>query len=103
MSASAPSIGVSYQAHVQNLGWLDTVSNGAVTGTTGQSLRLEALRIWLENPSPGMRIGYQAMVQGLGWMEVVFDGAEAGTTGQMRAIEAIRIWLVQPPQGMHML
>lgn len=34
-----------YQAHVQNVGWQDWKKNGEVAGTTGQNLRLEALRI----------------------------------------------------------
>ena len=39
--------GISYKAHVAGLGWMNTVSNGDVAGTTGQSRRLEAVQIWL--------------------------------------------------------
>ena len=36
---------VYYQAHGQYQGWQEWVKNGAIAGTTGQELRLEALRI----------------------------------------------------------
>lgn len=35
------------QAHVQNLGWMEPVSDGQTCGTTGRSLRLEAVRVWM--------------------------------------------------------
>lgn len=38
---------VVYQTHVQTIGWQAKVSNGAISGTTGQSKRLEALNISL--------------------------------------------------------
>ena len=38
---------VQYRAHSQNVGWMDWVSNGTLAGTTGKSLRLEALQIRL--------------------------------------------------------
>ena len=34
-----------YQAHVQNIGWQNTVMNYETAGTTGQSLRIEAIQI----------------------------------------------------------
>ena len=34
------------QAHVQGIGWVGAVGEGQVCGTTGQSRRLEAVRIW---------------------------------------------------------
>jgi len=39
-----------YQAHVQDVGWQDWVNEGEVAGTTGQSKRLEAIRIKLVRP-----------------------------------------------------
>ena len=38
---------VQCQAHVQNKGWMPWVSGGAVCGTVGQGLRLEAVRLKL--------------------------------------------------------
>lgn len=37
-----------YEAHVQDIGWQGVRSDGEVAGTTGQSKRIEAVRIWLE-------------------------------------------------------
>ena len=36
---------ISYRTHVQTYGWQNFVSNGAVSGTTGQSKRLEGIEI----------------------------------------------------------
>ncbi|MCF0142831.1 MAG: gamma-glutamylcyclotransferase, partial [Parasporobacterium sp.] len=36
-----------YRAHVQGIGWMNWVSNGAIAGTTGQGLRMEAIQIIL--------------------------------------------------------
>lgn len=37
-----------YEAHVQDIGWQGVRSNGEMAGTTGQSKRIEAVRIWVE-------------------------------------------------------
>lgn len=39
---------VSYDVHVQNVGWQTWASDGEQSGTTGKSLRLEVLRIALQ-------------------------------------------------------
>ena len=36
---------VFYSAHVQDIGWMATVSNGSTAGTTGRALRMEAMRV----------------------------------------------------------
>jgi uncharacterized protein YjdB len=41
----ATSYNISYRVQVQNKGWMSWVSNGATAGTTGLSLRIEALQI----------------------------------------------------------
>ena len=37
--------GISYKTHVQDYGWLNNVSNGAISGTSGESKRVEAIQI----------------------------------------------------------
>lgn len=37
-----------YQAHVQGSGWLKVVGENDIAGTTSQSKRMEAIRIWFE-------------------------------------------------------
>ena len=95
--ADTSSVGVTYQGHVQNIGWQKPVSDGAEAGTDGQSLRVEALKINLVNAPAGASIKYQTHVQNVGWQPWVSDGAEAGTSGQALRVEAIKIELVNMP------
>lgn len=83
--------GVSYQCSVQRLGWLGAVRDGAQSGTTGQSKRLEAMIINLANIDGG--IEYRTHIQDIGWMDWVQGGAVSGTTGQSKRMEAIEIRL----------
>ncbi|MFZ4663316.1 MAG: hypothetical protein ACOYNY_40295 [Caldilineaceae bacterium] len=93
-------LGVAYNAHVAQLGWLPVVFNGATAGTTGQSRPMEALRVRLHNALPGMQIRYRARVRDLGWLPWAFDDGIAGTVGQSRQAEAFQIRLVGAPIGM---
>ena len=80
---------VTYQAYVQDYGWLDPVGDGEIVGTTGQAKRLEALIINF----PG-GIKYSAHVQDIGWQEWAYSGEVAGTVEKNLRVEAIRIQLV---------
>ena len=84
---------VSIDAHVQNLGWTGAKSNQA--GTTGQGLRMEAVRIKLvdEDGKEVNGVSYKAHVEGYGWMPWTNDGEIGGTTGQSLRIEAIKLAL----------
>lgn len=89
-----PKISVCYTAHVQKQGWQPEVCNGAVAGTTGQSLQIEAIKVRLTPVSPNQFICYQVYVQDIGWSSKnACNGEVAGTTGQSRRIEAIKIWV----------
>ena len=88
---ASASAGIAYRVHVQNKGWMTKATSGATAGTTGQRLRIEALRLWLTGVDGGLQ--YQAYVQGLGWQRIAADGSIAGTTGKGRRIEALRIEL----------
>ena len=96
------------QAHVQNIGWQDPVTEimggrdntgaSVVVGTTGRSLRLEALRFGIINrPVGGGGIEINAHLAGTGWTgfkrAIIPNMVEIGTTGQSRAIEAVQIRL----------
>ncbi|MFD4820363.1 hypothetical protein ACFY5J_26975 [Peribacillus butanolivorans] len=87
---------ITYRAHVQNLNWQDWRSDGGIAGTTGQSLRLEAIEIKLVNINqdlnPGLSVVYRAQVQNQ-WQEWKRDGGTAGTTGRSLPIQAIQIRL----------
>lgn len=82
---------VVYKTHVQDVGWQDYVTGGDVSGTSGQSKRLEAIQIKLTNIAGG--IEYSTHVQDLGWMDYVANDALSGTSGQSKRLEAIRIRL----------
>ena len=85
---------ISYQSHLENVGWTNAVIDGAQSGTTGLGLRLEALKISLLNiGSLDIGVTYQAHVQDDGWQDPVQNGAIAGTVGQSKRLEAIRIYL----------
>lgn len=82
---------ISYQSHVQDIGWQGFVSDGAVSGTSAQSKRLEAIQIQLDNGNTG--ISYRTHVQDYGWMDWVSNGATSGTSGESKRLEAIEIQL----------
>lgn len=93
VQAAASSPTVSYRAHVQNIGWQDAVSDGAIAGTEGRSLRMEALRLQVSGSQYSGGISYSTHVQDIGWQAAVSDGAIAGTVGQALRVEALRISL----------
>ncbi len=84
---------VSYQTHVQDIGWQGIKYDGDVAGTSGQSKRLEAINISLSNPLYSGSIEYQTHVQDIGWQGWKANGQMAGTSGQGKRLEAIRIKL----------
>jgi hypothetical protein len=86
-----------YSAHVEGIGWQPFVEDGEAAGTTGQFLRLEALRIALEGAPPGASIIYRLHVQDEGWQDFVANGAIAGTVGRSLRAEAIEIFLDNLP------
>ncbi|CVI65756.1 Endo-alpha-N-acetylgalactosaminidase precursor [Clostridiales bacterium CHKCI001] len=84
---------VSYRTHVQNEGWQDFVSDGAMSGTKGKGLRLEGIEIRLDYNTLGGGIEYRTHVQNEGWQDYVADGAMSGTKGKSLRLEAIQIRL----------
>ena len=43
---------LAYRVHVQSIGWMPWVQNGAIAGTTGRGLRIEAIQIRLLDKTP---------------------------------------------------
>ena len=85
---------VSYQTHVQSYGWQNFVSDGAMAGTTGQSKRLEALRILLSDTIVPGAVRYRSHVQTYGWENgYQMNGSISGTSGQSKRLEAVEIFL----------
>lgn len=86
---------VTYQTHVQNIGWQGTVSDGATAGTSGKALRMESVKLNLGSAtgySGGIR--YRTHIQNLGWESGwKSNGAMSGTSGKALRLEAIQIEL----------
>ena len=101
---------ITYQAHVQNYGWMTPVTttgntaidDAAKAGTNGEGLRVEAFKITLKG-LPGYAIKYQTHVQNKGWMDAVetvnetniTQSTEAGTNGLGLRMEAVKIEIVK--------
>lgn len=84
---------IKYQTHVQNIGWQGEKADGEMSGTTGQSLRLEAIKIQLSSSIDG-GIVYKTHVQDYGWQNFVANGQASGTSGQAKRLEAIQMQLI---------
>ena len=90
----APS--VQYYVHRQTYGWETawSKSNGQCSGTTGQSKRLEGIRIRLNQKPTTGSIQYRTHIQTYGWeWGWKSDGVMSGTTGIAKRLEAIQIRL----------
>jgi hypothetical protein len=91
--------GVQYKTHIQDYGW-ETAwkSNGALSGTVGESKRLEALLVGLTGSLPqGASIQTYVHVQNRGDLGPFAMGNEAGTSGQGLRLESIRLVLNNMP------
>lgn len=86
-------IQMTYQTHIQNIGWEGWKQNGELSGTTAQNLRLEAIEIKNNNPESNVGIKYQTHVQNLGWQGFKQDGQMSGTSNQSLRLEGIQIQL----------
>lgn len=90
---------VSYQTHVQDIGWQAPVSNGMTAGTTGRAKRVEALKINLLSqdgtPLGNDSISVQSHISGIGCRSLSrwVTGRHLEQLDQSRAIEAIKLSL----------
>lgn len=85
---------VSYRTHIQSAGWQGWRKNGKTAGTSGKSLRLEAIQIKLSNRPYAGTIQYRTYVQAHGWESSWRTAPKtSGTSGQSKRLEAIRIRL----------
>lgn len=86
-------IHISYQSHVQMIGWQGRREDGAISGTSGQCKRIEAMNIKAYNLPSGVKLKYKAHIQDKGWTTWVGDGQNVGVTGKNKRLEAIKIKL----------
>lgn len=86
-------VSVLYRTHVQNDGWQDWRVDGAMSGTSARSLRLEGIEIKLDQQDYDLAINYATHVQDYGWQDWVKNGTMSGTSQKALRLEAIRIKL----------
>ncbi|MQM73701.1 MAG: hypothetical protein DUD26_05860 [Eubacteriaceae bacterium] len=91
-------LGVSYQTHVQNIGWTDWSKNGATSGTTGKGLRIEGYRVAVQdNLANNSYITYHSHIQNIGnqqaWQDSRNGSAYSGTSGKSLRVEAVQMKL----------
>lgn len=82
-----------YAAQVQDVGWMPSVRNGALGGTTGRSLRLETLRLAVASSQFSGDIRWRAHVQDIGWQGWTTSANQIGTVGRGLRLEAFEIAL----------
>lgn len=101
VAVAAPSPSVETTAHVEGLGWVPPVSDGATAGTTGRSLDLQAVR--LSTNAPNSVIRYRAHVATIGWQPWRTSSETAGTTGRALGMEALQLTLTGDAAARHAL
>ena len=89
MTKPTQSIKIAYNGHVEGYGWLNPVNDGMMCGTTGQSLRLEALQI--DTRYLNLDITAKAHIADIGWKDYgkIDNNTVIGTTGQSKALECL--------------
>ena len=89
---------IQYRTHVQKLGWTGWAKNGALSGTVGRKLRLEAVQIRLTGEmAKRYDVYYSVHCQKFGWTGWAKNGAKAGSQGYGYRMEAVKVKLV--PKG----
>lgn len=94
LAASVTGNGLTYQAHVQNIGWANATSAPNTAGTTGRSLRMESIKVTLPEELKALgNVSVETHVQNKGWLKGVGSGQVAGSTGEGLRLEALKIRL----------
>ena len=88
---------VEYCVHIQDYGDMQGwVKDGALAGTTGESKRIEELKIRIvpKNSGSSMSVKYRVHVQDYGWEKsYASNGAMSGTSGESKRLEGIELFL----------
>ena len=96
--------GLWYRAHVQKLGWADPVRDGMTAGTTGQKLRLEAIKLDCRKCRFPLKLTVNAHIEGMG--NVVYENVThetvVGTVGKGKRLEGLVIDATGLPDGRHL-
>ncbi|SKA15417.1 hydrophobic W protein [Pilibacter termitis] len=83
-----------YSVHGQNYGWSQGSKSSGVLGTTGKSLRLEALKLNINTQGLGGNVEFRVHGQNYGWSQGwKKNGQTLGTTGRSLRLEAVEMKL----------
>lgn len=92
-------LGIKYRTHIQNIGWQGWKAQGELSGTQGESKRLEALSIELTGAdADAYDVYYRTHVQNIGWTGWAKNGQDCGSAGFGYRMEAMQIMVV-PKDG----
>lgn len=86
-----------FTTHIQNIGDTKPENIQNTLGTQGQSKRIEALTLKVNNNGSETLTGgisYRTHIQTIGWQSWKSDGEMSGTQGQSKRIEAVEIKLI---------
>ena len=83
---------VEYNSYIQNEGWQGYVSNGSLSGTSGQSKSIEAVQINC-GADEQYSIVYDVFTSKNQWLESCENGQIAGKSGGGVSLKAIKIYL----------
>jgi uncharacterized protein YjdB len=64
---------ISYESHIQNVGWQATVAMNQISGVIDSNFGIEAIKIRLNNATENDCIEYRVYINGKGWQEWVCD------------------------------
>ena len=92
---------ISYKSHIEDIGWQEKMYDGAVSGTTMQSKRLEAIQITLENLPYRGNVEYKTHIEDIGWQDWRKNGELSGTVLQSKRLEAIQIKLTDEVEKLY--
>jgi uncharacterized protein YjdB len=85
-------LGIQYTTHCQSYGWMAWSANGETNGTSGESKRMEAIKIQLTGSDASKyNVYYRVYAQSYGWLGWAKNGEAAGTSGYSKRLEAIQI------------
>lgn len=77
---------IGYKSHIEDIGWTEWKYDGQTAGTTGQSKRLEAIRIDYDKD-----IYAKAHIEDIGWVDYgkIDINTVIGTTGESKRLECL--------------
>ncbi len=95
-----PDLGISYQPHVQDIGWMDPVQSPGEAGTTGQAKKIEAMVFTLTGGNAeNFELYSRAHVENYGWLDWAKSGQACGTSNHNYRCEAFEIVIYPKGNG----